>query len=94
NTKSSNAEALAVLERARGRDPLDGRMMRDLALAYARAGNNAMASLTTAERYTLSGNLGDARVHAQRAAGQLPRGSAAWNRAQDVLRGTEAARRR
>ena len=94
NTKSSNSEALAVLERARGRDPLDGRMMRDLALAYARAGNNAMASLTTAERYTLSGNLGDARVHAQRAAGQLPRGSAAWNRAQDVLRGTEAARRR
>ncbi|KMW56424.1 putative Zn-dependent protease [Candidatus Rhodobacter oscarellae] len=85
NTRSSNAQALKVLVAARARDARDPRMMRDLATAYARAGNNGMASLITAERYAITGNLKTAAVHAKRAAGLLPQGSAGWNRAQDVL---------
>ena len=45
NTASSNAEALKVLVKARARDPYSPRMLRDLGLAYARAGNNGMAAL-------------------------------------------------
>lgn len=93
-TNDGNARALAALEKARGRDPHDPRMLRDLAVAYARAGNNGMASLATAERYALMGRLKDAGTHAKRASDLLPRGSAGWLRAQDVLRAAEAAAKR
>jgi len=69
-------------------------MMRDLAVAYAKSGNNGMASLATAERYALQGRLKDAGIHAKRAAGLLPRGSAGWNRAQDVLRAAKTVQQR
>ncbi len=72
----------------------DPRMMRDLAVAYAKTGNNGMASLATAERYALLGNLETAAVHAKRAEGLLPRGSAGWNRAQDVLIAAKTAAKR
>ncbi len=85
-------EALPVLERARARDGEDPRLLRDLAVAYAQNGNNGMASLTTAERYALFGRLDDAAVHAERARGLLPRGSAAWRRAEDLV--SVAARNR
>lgn len=91
NTKASIKKALGVLEKARARDPQDARMMRDLAVAYAKSGNNGMASLATAERYAIQGRLKDAAIHAKRASGLLPRGSAGWNRAQDVLRAAKAA---
>ena len=94
NTADGNARALAALERARARDPYDPRMLRDLAVAYARAGNNGMASLATAERYALLGRLADAGTHAKRASDLLPRGSAGWLRAQDVLSAAEAAEKR
>jgi predicted Zn-dependent protease len=84
-TKSGNKSALASLEKARSRDPKDPRMMRDLGVAYARAGKNGHASLLTAERYALLGNFETARTHANRAQGQLPNGSGAWLRAQEVL---------
>ncbi|MFQ6552458.1 M48 family metalloprotease [Aestuariibius insulae] len=79
-------QALDALERARARDGEDPRILRDLGQAYAKAGNNGMASLVTAERYALSGRLQDAALHAERASGLLPRGSASWQRAQDMLR--------
>jgi predicted Zn-dependent protease len=44
-----------------------------------------MASLSIAERYALRGRLKDAAIHARRAVGLLPNGSAAWQRANDVL---------
>jgi len=91
DTSAGNRRALEALERARARDPRQPRMMRDLALAYARAGNNGMASLATAERYALLGRLEDAALHAERASGLLPRGSTSWNRAQDVLSAAEPA---
>ncbi len=90
-TADANARALAALEKARSRDGTDPRMMRDLAVAYAKTGNPGMASLATAERYALMGNLETAGIHAKRAVDQLPRGSAGWNRAQDVLNAAERA---
>lgn len=86
--------ALDVLERARTRDTRNPRMMRDLAVAHARTGNNGMASLATAERYALLGRLDDAEIHAERASGLLPRGSPGWNRAQDVLNAAREAEKR
>ena len=94
NTRSSIKKALTVLEKARARDPQDARMMRDLAVAYAKSGNNGMASLATAERYAIQGRLKDAGLHATRAAGLLPRGSIGWNRAQDVISAAKAASKR
>ena len=94
DTSASIKKALQVLEKARARDPQDARMMRDLAVAYAKSGNNGMASLATAERYAIQGRLKDAGIHAKRAAGLLPRGSAGWNRAQDVLRAAKDAQKR
>jgi predicted Zn-dependent protease len=77
--------ALATLEKARARDGADPRMLRDLAVAYAKTGNTPMASLATAERYALLGKSKDAALHAQRAADQLPRGSPGWLRAMDIV---------
>ncbi|KPU84194.1 peptidase M48 [Marinosulfonomonas sp. PRT-SC04] len=94
NTSASIKRALAALEKARARDPQDARMMRDLAVAYAKSGNNGMASLATAERYAIQGRLKDAGLHATRAAGLLPRGSVGWNRAQDVIRAAKTALKR
>lgn len=91
NTRDGNRRALSALERARARDPFDPVMLRDLGVAYARAGNNGMASLAVAERYALLGRLDDAAVHAKRASGLLPRGSTGWRRAQDILAAAKAA---
>ncbi len=90
-TRDGYARALRVLEDARARDGTDPRMMRDLATAYARNGQNGMASLATAERYALLGRLDDAKVHANRAVGLLPQGSPGWNRAQDVINAAKSA---
>ncbi|MEX0350694.1 MAG: M48 family metalloprotease [Paracoccaceae bacterium] len=87
-------EALPVLERARTRDFRDARMMRDLAVAYSKLGQNGMASLVTAERYALSGRMEDAGLHAKRAIGQLPTGSPGWQRAEDVLLAAKRAEKK
>ena len=85
NTADSNARAVRTLERARALDGQSSAILRDLGQAYARTGQPGLASLATAERYALQGRLDDAIVHATRAADTLPRGSAPWQRAQDVL---------
>ena len=87
-------EAIKTLEAARGRDFSDTRILRDLATAYAKIGQNAMASLVTAERYAVQGRFKDAAIHATRAEGALPRGSGPWQRAQDVLSAAQRAARR
>lgn len=84
--------ALKSLERARARDFRDPRILRDLAVAYAKTGSNGMASLVTAERYALQGRMKDAKLHATRAEKLLPRGSGPWRRAQDVLSATRNLR--
>lgn len=87
-------KAAQFLESARSRDGRDARVLRDLAQAQAGLGNNGQASVLTAERYAMQGRLGDAKIHAERASGLLPRGSAAWQRAQDVLNAAENAEKR
>lgn len=87
------AAARPQLERALARDRRDARVLRDLGGAYARLGQNGMASLMTAERYAIQGRLKDAGIHAKRATGLLKRGSPSWQRAQDVLLAAEAIQR-
>ncbi|MFQ5622101.1 MAG: M48 family metalloprotease [Paracoccaceae bacterium] len=93
NSPAADRQALKVLQSARRSDGADARMLRDLALAYARAGRPADASLITAERYMLLARFTDAALHAKRAAGQFSEGSAGWLRAQDILRDARRARR-
>ena len=93
-TGTQDAAARTVLERARARDPFNPSLLRDLALAQARTGQPGAASLSTAERYALSGRLRDAKIHATRAAGLLPRGSAGWQRAEDIIAAAETQERR
>ena len=78
-------DALHSLKRARDLDFLNTKLLHDLALAYAKTGNRGMASLITAERFGLKGNLEDAKRHAKKAEALLPHGSPAWQRAQDML---------
>ncbi|WP_406644969.1 M48 family metalloprotease [Aliisedimentitalea scapharcae] len=81
--------AIQTLEKARSRDWRDARLLRDMSVAYAKTGQSGMAAVVTAERYALQGRLNDAGLHAKRASALLPRGSAAWRRAQDVLIASE-----
>ena len=85
NRPDTDAEALEVLQGARRHDLGDAAALRDLATAYSRAGNQGMASLATAERYALTGNIKDAMVHARHAAAAMPEGSPSWLRAEDIL---------
>ncbi|MCF2872741.1 M48 family metalloprotease [Octadecabacter sp. G9-8] len=85
DTADGNARAVRALERARALDGQSSAILRDLGQAYAKTGQPGLASLATAERYALQGRINDAVVHATRASDRLPRGSAPWQRAQDVL---------
>ncbi len=94
DTPATDKKALEVLEHARARDSQDTGLLRDLAIAYSRAGEEGKASLATAERYALARKYKDAEIHAHRAAAQLPVGSPGWERAQDVIREAESHKRR
>jgi predicted Zn-dependent protease len=85
NRPESDREALEVLQEARRRDPADAAALRDLATAHARAGEQGMASLATAERFALTGDTKSAMLHARRAAADLKEGTPGWLRAQDIL---------
>jgi len=82
---SSAKVALATLKKSYAKDPRNGRMLRDLGVAYAKTGNSGMASLTTAERYALASNFKQAEIHAIRAIKLLPEGSTGWRKAADIL---------
>ena len=69
-------------------------MLRDLALAEARLGNEGAAALATAERFTLEGAFRDAERNAARAAALLPEGSPGWRRAEDIITMTRRALKR
>ena len=85
NTRSNNLTALKYLRKARELDHSDARILRDIAIAFARAGNKGQAVLAIAERYALLGDLKNATLQAAKAEGLLSRGSIAWQRAQDIL---------
>lgn len=86
--------ATASLERALARDASNPPALRDLATAHAKLNRPGDAALATAERYLLVGRPKDAKINADRATGLLPRGSAAWLRAQDALAAAEHALKR
>ena len=88
--RGETKKAMRLLEKSRARDNSDSRVLRDLAVAHAKVGNNGMASLITAERYAVLGRIRDAGIHAKRASDLLPTGSVGWRRAQDVLSAYEA----
>ena len=79
------SRALDILEQARVRDFRNSALLRDLGVAYSKLGKHAMASLVSAERYSLQGRIKDAKMQANRAAAGLPLGSPAWQRAQDII---------
>ena len=77
--------ALQALKKAHEMDFKNITLLHDLALAYAKLGNEGMASLITAERFGLKGDLKDAQYHAKKAEALLPPGSPSWQRAQDII---------
>jgi predicted Zn-dependent protease len=83
--ESVTAEARDALARSAAMDDANGAVLRDLALAEARLGNEGAAALATAERFTLEGRFRDADRNARRAAALLPEGSPGWRRAQDLV---------
>jgi predicted Zn-dependent protease len=83
--EAATAEARDVLVRALAADKANAAVLRDLALAEARLGNEGEAALATAERFTLEGAFRDALRNATRAAALLPEGSPGWRRAQDII---------
>ena len=87
-------EARDALRRSAELDRANGPVLRDLALAEARLGNEGAAALATAERFLLEGKPGDAARNAARAAALLPEGSPGWRKAEDVLRITRRTKKR
>lgn len=91
NDPATDAEALATLEQASNDGAVEPAVLRDLALAYARAGEEGKAALATAERYAVSGEPREALRHARRALDQLPNGSPGWLKADDIRAYAERA---
>lgn len=85
NSQGNYKSALKVLKSAYAKDPRDGRMLRELAVAYAKTKQPGWASVVTAERYALQGNFKVASTHAKRAQGLLPKGTTGWLKAEDIL---------
>ena len=77
--------ALQPLKKAHEMDFKNISLLHDLAVAYEKLGNQGMASLITAQRFGLKGNLKDAEYHAKKAEALLPQGSPSWQRAQDIV---------
>jgi predicted Zn-dependent protease len=85
-TAATDAEAVRALESGvAASDGGDPSVLRDLAFAYARAGDEGRAALATAERLALVGAVHDARIQAARAKALLPNGSPEWLRADDIV---------
>jgi predicted Zn-dependent protease len=82
---SVTEEARDALARSAAMDDANAGVLRDLALAEARLGNEGAASLATAERFMLEGDIRDADRNARRAVALLPEGSPGWRRAEDLI---------
>jgi len=78
-------EAVKELTKGIGDDPDQPIGYRQLAIAYARLGDNAMADLATAQGSFASGDVKAAKQYASRAQANLKTGSPAWLRADDIV---------
>lgn len=79
------AEARELLQEAVRAEPSNSFGWHQLAIAYAREGNEPMAALATAERYYNGGKPREALGFAERALRDLPAGSVGANRANDIV---------
>ena len=93
SNSATNQEALEALQFAVARDNTSSFAWHQLAIAYARAGNEGMADLSIAERYYVVGSMAEARQFAARARDKLPEDTVHWNRAIDILFYTDPERR-
>ncbi len=91
---ADTAEAREALLTSARLDRENPSVLRDLALAEARMGNEGAAALATAERFVLEGKMPDAARTAIRAADLVPTGSPGWRRAQDRITMTRRVKRR
>lgn len=80
-----NREALRNLEEVTRIEPRNANAWRLLSIAYGRDGQMPMMALSLAESAMARGNRAEARSQADRALQQLPEGSPAWLRAQDIF---------
>jgi len=79
------AEAKSVLRTAIQRDNQNPFAWYQLGTIYAQEGDAPRAALASAERYNLEGNARPALANAQMAMAGIPKGSADWIRAQDIV---------
>lgn len=89
-TKKRQAEAVKQLERAQQAEPRNAQTRHFLAIAYGKQGQEGQSRLSLAEEAMLLNKPGNAIREAQLAQASLPRNSASWLRASDIL---DAARR-
>ena len=84
NKPDDDREAVRNLDIAAQTEPDDFDLWRLEATAYSRMGNEGMTSLARAEMAVIRGQRAEAQAHAAAAVRQLPAGSPAWLRAQDI----------
>ena len=94
NKPENNQEAIRNLELARQSESGSFELWRLMATAYSRQNNAGMTSLARAEMAILRGDRNEATAHAAAAERQLPRGTPAWQRAQDIKAYIESRPRR
>lgn len=85
NDPATNQKAREQLLTALAADDTNPFAYNQLALTYARDGNEGMAALYTAEQHYHSGSIDGAASFALRADHYLEKGTPAWNRASDIL---------
>lgn len=78
-------EAIAALTKGIGDDPDQPVGYRQLAIAYARKDNIALADLASAQGSFAAGDIETAKKYAMRAQEKLKTGSPAWLRADDII---------
>jgi predicted Zn-dependent protease len=84
NRPDDDREAVRNLELARQTESGSFDLWRLMATGYSKLNNHGMTSLARAEMAILRGNRAEAQAHAATAERQLPQGTPAWQRAQDI----------
>ena len=84
NNTDNDREAVRNLELASQQEPGSFDLWRMMAEGYSKLNNAGMTSLARAEMAALRGNKSEAATHADSATRQLPQGTPAWQRAQDL----------
>lgn len=84
NKREADREAVRNLDMAAQSESDSFDLWRLEATAYSRMGNEGMTSLARAEMSVIQGQRAEAQAHAAAAVRQLPAGTPAWQRAQDI----------